>query len=112
MFDLSLVNESHEWVARDGPLPEFRDNTNNYGCSVKHHKFSELVTLQKAVWRKFIENRSWSTLQSLTDKAIKETLKFVDEKYRNARTVELDLKWTLSVVSKSKDEEERIKSKL
>jgi len=109
MFDLSLINESHEWVARDGELPDFRGNNGNYGCSVKHHKFAELVTLEKAVWRKFVENRSWSTLQSLTDRALKETLRHVDEKYKNARTVELDLKWTLSVVTKHKDAEDRFK---
>ena len=111
-FALSLINESHEWQAAGGELPDFKDNTHNYGCSVKHHKYAERVTLDKTVWRRFIEKRSWSTLQSLTDKAIKETLRFVDEKYRNAKQVELDLKWTVSVVRKEGDDHMNIPSKL
>merc|ERR1712013_129681 len=99
-FALSLINESHEWQANNGELPDFKDNTNNYGCTVKHHKYAERVVLPKAVWRRFIKNRSWSTLQSLTDKAIKETLRFLDEKYKSASQIELDLKWTVSVVRK------------
>lgn len=104
-FELSLINEASHWEKTDGPLPEFKDDReaqsrHNYGCTVKHHKFNERIVLKKEIWRKFIKNRSWSTLQSLTEKAIEETLQFVDKRYKNSPTVELDLRWTLSVVSK------------
>ena len=104
-FELSIVNESNHWEKTNGPLPEFKDNRGatsryNYGCTVKHHKFNERVVFKKEVWRNFIAKRSWSTLQSLTERALEETLRFVDEKYKNSSTVELDLRWTLSVVAK------------
>ena len=107
-FELSLINEASHWEKASGPLPEFKDNMDvksrhNYGCTVKHHKFNERIVLKKEVWRRFISNRSWSTLQSLTEKAIEETLEYVDKRYKNSPTVELDLRWTLSVVSKGPD---------
>ena len=97
--------EVNDWQRTEGPLPELKGGHGAtsryiYGCTVKHHKFNERVVLRKEDWRKFIAVRGWSNLQSLTGKSIKETLQFVDEKYKNSPTVDLDLKWTLSVVSK------------
>lgn len=100
-FELSLINEASEWEKTNGDLPSYDNiNSNNYGCTVKHHKFNQRISIPKHIWRNFIANRSWSTLQSLTPKALKETLKFVDEKYKKLQTVDLDLQWTLSVVKK------------
>lgn len=97
---LESVNEPNSmWQARDGPLPN-ADDVHVGLCAVKHNHFTERIRPELKGWRMLIEKKGFSNLMRLSDEEVSDALNFIDQKYGDSKTVEMDLKWTLSVVSK------------
>ncbi len=109
----SVDDPNSTWQAASGPLPMSKDNGSKSTvdavndmhvrhCTVNHHHFSGPISLKRKGWRKFVEKQGWSNLMRLNPEEVRNAVAFIDAKYGNSEKVDMEMKWTLSVIQKKK----------
>ena len=103
-FEASVKSDSFKWVVYDELQQHQFKLTSKVlipKCKVQHERLKRELHLTKQQWYRFVEQRSWSTIQSLTNEQLNSCLDFVNTNYPNdTDIVNVDLKWIVSMIKK------------
>ena len=105
----SVSDPNSQWQAANGKLPavssEITKDINDVHvrhCTVNHHHFTGPISLKRTGWRLFVERKGWSNLMRLSDQEVRDAVNFIDTKYGHSEKVDMEMKWTLSIIRKTR----------